>query len=220
MGRIAIFGGSFDPVHWGHLRLAQAALNQLRLERVLWVIDRHPPHKQVCPYEHRRAMVECAIADRPAFILATTGVPSGGIDYAIDTFNTLRPTDPNGEWFWIIGSDAFATLPRWYHRETLVPACHWLVAPRPAAENSSSSKLNDEASPTSVTSVCDRAVQQLAAQNIPIRWQLLHVVPPVAISSSLIRQSCHQGRSIRHLVPEPVRTYIARHNLYSEAVNN
>jgi nicotinate-nucleotide adenylyltransferase len=217
MGRIAILGGSFDPVHRGHLRIARAALNQLSLERVLWVVDRHPPHKQVSPYKHRRAMLEYAIADCPAFILAATGVQSGATDYAIDTFCTLRQTEPNGEWFWIIGSDAFATLPRWYHRETLIPACHWLVAPRPVAKTTVSSEPDREPSPSLA---CDRAVQQLAAQNIPIRWQLLHVVPPVAISSSLIRQSCRQGRSIRHLVPEPVRTYIARHNLYSEDVKN
>lgn len=213
---MAILGGSFDPVHWGHLRMAQAALSQLSLERVLWVPDRYPPHKQVCPYEHRRAMVECAIANRPAFILPTIRAQGGAINYAIKTFSALRQTYPNGEWFWIIGSDAFATLPRWYRREALVPACHWIVAPRPVTEEKSGAEPNYQ-SPH--TLLCDRVVQQLAAQNIPIRWQLLHF-PPVAISSSLIRQCCHQGRSIRHLVPEPVQTYIALHNLYPKDMKN
>lgn len=221
MGRVAILGGTFDPVHWGHLVLAETALNQLNLEMVIWVPAYRPPHKREQRYEHRRLMVEIAISGNSGFVLEPRKTHCTEPDYAIRTFVDLQDTYPNRQWFWIIGLDAFQTLPRWYCRERLIPACDWLVAPRPlamrltatlASTNTNSSQITD----TQANWLCQQVARQLASQNISIRWQLLQM-PPLSISSSLIRQYCRQGRSIRYLVPDGVQAYITTHNLYLKA---
>lgn len=221
MGRVAILGGTFDPVHWGHLVLAETALSQLNLEMVIWVPAYHPPHKRGQCYEHRRLMVEIAIAGHSGFVLEPRKTRCTQPDYAIGTFADLQDTYPNRQWFWIIGLDAFQTLPRWYCRERLVPACNWLVAPRPLTMTSTATLTSTNTNPSQVSDtqanwLCEQVARQLASQNISIRWQLLQM-PPLGISSSLIRQYCRQGRSIRYLVPEGVRAYITTHNLYLKA---
>ncbi|HEY9637803.1 MAG TPA: nicotinate (nicotinamide) nucleotide adenylyltransferase [Coleofasciculaceae cyanobacterium] len=221
MGQVAILGGTFDPVHWGHFWLAQTALSQLNLDKVIWVPARRPPHKRGSAYEHRRLMVERAIADNPAFAVAPIETAHTEPDYAIRTLAYLQDVYPNHQWYWIVGLDTFGTLPLWYRREELIPACDWLVAPRrvPMSETdiftTSDSGRKERDTPESV--LCRRVAHQLAAQNIPIRWQLLQM-PLIGISSSLIRQYCRQHRSIRYLVPEAVRAYIMTHNLYIESI--
>lgn len=218
MERIAILGGTFDPVHWGHLRIAEAALSQLELERVIWVPVHRPPHKSGQRYEHRRLMVEIAIAQNPAFVLDPRKANQTEPDYAIDTLTDLQDAYPNYQWFWIVGLDAFQTLPRWYSRERLIPVCDWLVAPRllpmtsAKAVASTRIELSQKIAPQA-SWLCQQVAEQLSSQDIPIRWQILQM-PPVSISSSLIRQSCGQGHSIREWVPEGVRAYITTHNLY------
>lgn len=216
MGKVAILGGTFDPVHLGHLLLAETAVSQMNLNQVIWVPAYHPPHKQGLAYQHRRFMLERAIADNPAFLLYEVETARTGPDYAITTLSNLQETYPNCQWYWIIGLDAFQTLPRWYLREKLIPACDWLVAPRPGDVTASAPLFNT--SDNSSLELCQQVAQKLAEQNIAVRWQLLQM-PEVGISSTLIRQYCRQGRSIRYLVPEPVRTYINSHNLYLEAIN-
>jgi nicotinate-nucleotide adenylyltransferase len=218
MGHLAILGGTFDPVHVGHLVLAQTALSQLGLNKVIWVPARRPPHKQGLAYEHRRSMVEMAIAGNSAFAISPLDMEQTEPDYAIATLAYLQEAYPNQQWHWIIGLDSFQTLPLWYCRERLIPACKWLVAPRSAVVNdtmafSHQSDSIETQQPTSDNWLCQQVVGQLASQDIPVRWDLLQM-PPIGISSSLIRQYCRQGRSIRYLVPEDVRTYITTHNLY------
>lgn len=209
MEKVAIFGGTFDPIHLGHLIVAQTALSQLNLDLVIWVPTGHPPHKNGLAYVHRRAMVQLAIANHPAFIYSPLEISSTAKDYAVQTLAALQAIYPQSQWSWIIGKDAFLTLPRWYGREKLIPACNWLIAPRP---HSPSANLKSPDIP--------EVIQQLASSNLNIRWQLLQM-PLLGISSSLIRQNCHNGHSIRYLVPEVVETYITTHNLYkSQPIGN
>jgi nicotinate-nucleotide adenylyltransferase len=206
MQKVAIFGGTFDPIHWGHLLIAETALDVLRLDRVIWVIDRAPPHKKLSAqlnFQYRWEMVQLAIANHPAFILSSLPNNFPGYSYAIETFTNLQAVYPQTHWYWIVGQDAFATLPRWYRRQELIPQCNWLVAPRKEGSN------------TELELLGKTVAEQLTTQSITIRWQILPV-PPVAISSSLIRQYCCEYRSIRYLVPEAVRTYIFNHQLYQE----
>lgn len=199
MQQIAIFGGTFDPVHWGHLLIAQTALSQVNLEKVIWIPTRKTRHKQATLFEHRWEMVRQAIALHPAFMLLPVEGDRRGSFYAINILIELQALYPNTHWYWILGLDTFQTLPRWYQRRELAAECDWLVAPRATVESNFT---------------CEQVVQQLAAQEISIRWQLLQM-PLVGVSASLIRQYCHDGRSIRCLVPEVVREYIANNNLYS-----
>ena len=225
MEQVAILGGTFDPVHIGHLIVAQTALSQLGLDRVIWVPARHPPHKQSLAYEHRRSMVEKAIAGNSAFALSPLEIEPAKPDYALATLAYLQTVYPNQQWHWIIGLDSFQTLPLWYCRERLIPSCQWLVAPRfvPVADTTTFSVSDRSDSRYSQQSIspdiwlCQKVVSQLTAQNILIRWQLLQM-PTIGISSSLIRQYCRQNRSIRYLVPDDVRAYITAHHLYTDGI--
>ena len=226
MRKIAIFGGTFDPVHWGHLLIAETALSQVSVEQVIWIPNRCPPHKQAAEFEHRLEMVQRAISDRPAFAslpgddsraMATPDQTKRSANrfepsYAIQTLIDLQAVYPNTHWFWIVGVDAFQTLPRWYRRQELATECDWLVAPRLV---SVTSLVNDPSGIIAQTKlICEQVELKLSEECINIRWQILHM-PRIGVSSSLIRQYCRDRSSIRYLVPESVRIYIATHNLYS-----
>jgi len=205
MQQIAIFGGTFDPVHWGHLLIAQTALHQVSVEQIIWVPSLNPPHKQAAAFEHRLAMLQLATEDNPGFTVSLVEVNSPGTSYAINTLIDLSAAHPNTHWYLIVGLDTFQTLPRWYRRHELTQMCDWLIAPRLlGGENIAQSEL-----------ICKQVEQQLTNQSISIHWQLLHI-PLIGVSSSLIRQLIRQRQSIRYLVAEPVRLYIAAHNLYSK----
>jgi len=204
MQKVAIFGGSFDPIHWGHLLLAETAVTQLTLDRLIWVPDRCPPHKlstKRLNFQHRWEMLKLAISDNPVFELSPPDSNPSGYSYGIETLNKLQVLYSHSQWYWLLGQDAFATLPKWYRRQELIPALSWLVAPRPDSNS------------THLESLCQQVVQELSNQSISIRWQVL-LMPSVPISSSLIRKYCLEQRSIRYLVPEAVRNYILSQQLY------
>ena len=226
MRKLAIFGGTFDPVHWGHLLIAETALSQVSVEQVIWIPNRCPPHKQAAVFEHRLEMVQRAISDRPAFAslpgedsraMATPDQTKRSANrfepsYAIQTLIDLQAVYPNTHWFWIVGVDAFQTLPRWYRRQELATECDWLVAPRLV---SVTSLVDDPGGIIAKTTlICEQVELKLSDEYINIRWQILQM-PWIGVSSSLIRQYCRDRSSIRYLVPESVRIYIATHNLYS-----
>lgn len=195
MHKIGVFGGTFDPVHWGHLLVAATAFRCLCLDEVIWLPTCAPPYKQAAgQFTERLEMVRLAIANRPGFStlpianLATTDA----IDAAIALPNLYTAT----HWYWILGIDAFMTLPRWRKRHELVSIYEWVVVPR--TEN------------FQLPHLC----QQVAQQFNDLRWQILPM-SIVQISSSLIRQYNRDRYSIRYLVPESVLNYIERHNLYS-----
>ena len=205
--KIAIFGGTFDPIHWGHLLIAETAVDQFQLDRVLWVPTFRPSYKAhpLLAFEQRLEMVRRAIAHHPAFtvsaieVAALDGQPAGA-SYAIDTFNALQSLEPNALWYWIVGHDAFQSLPKWRGSQSLITQCIWLVAPR--AEDEGGKGWEEP-------SAISHRLMDLPA----LRWHLLDM-PSIGISSSLIRQRCQDGRSIRDWVPETVHSYIAEQNLY------
>ncbi len=205
MQQIAIFGGTFDPIHWGHLLIAETALHQVPVEQIIWVPSLNPPHKRAAAFEHRLEMLKLATKDNPAFTISLVEVNRPGTSYAINTLIDLSAAYPHTHWYWIVGLDTFQTLPRWYCGHELAQMCDWLIAPRLlGGETIAQSEL-----------ICKQVEQQLINQSISIRWQLLHI-PLVGVSSSLIRQLIRDRQSIRYLVAEPVRLYIAAHNLYSK----
>jgi nicotinate-nucleotide adenylyltransferase len=198
MQKIAIFGGTFNPVHWGHLRIAEVAMIQKSLDQILWVTV-HPRYKAatILEFRHRQAMVERAIAPYPNFVLCTPEEHQS--NYAIDTLFSLQTRYPNSQWYSIVGLDAFRSLPRWYRSQELAAQCHWLVAPR------SNSNIKNN----SVEKTVDCFVQEGGK----VQWEYLKM-PYIEISSSLVRQYCHHSYSIHSLVPEAVRAYILEQGLY------
>ncbi|MEH1796338.1 MULTISPECIES: nicotinate (nicotinamide) nucleotide adenylyltransferase [unclassified Nostoc] len=204
MQQLAIFGGTFDPIHWGHLLVAETAMQELSLEKVIWVPSLSPPHKEAALFEHRVKMLQLAIKDNPAFTVSLVEANRSGTSYAINTLIDLSAFYPNTHWYWIVGLDTFQTLPRWYRGHELAQMCDWLIAPRLlGGETITQSKL-----------ICKQVEQQLREQSYTIYWQLLNI-PLVGVSSSLIRKLCRERQSIRYLVPEAVRSYITNNNFYS-----
>jgi nicotinate-nucleotide adenylyltransferase len=231
MLNVAIFGGTFDPVHWGHLLIAETALDQFHLDRVIWVPTFRPPHKALplVSFEHRLAMVSAAIADHPAFRVSAVDGQQQGTSYAIATLNALQTLEPNACWYWIIGNDAFQSLPKWRASQTLAAHCIWLVAPRlmqRAAEGKRAAGEareagNDQplemATPLNLLTPSQSGSKLTPSLLTPYRslnWHRLEM-PSLAVSSSLIRQRCRDERSIRYLVPESVRCYITEKLLYT-----
>lgn len=203
MQNIAIFGGTFNPVHLGHLLVAETALDQFGLDQIIWVPTYHPPHKRrlMPTFNQRLEMVRLAIADQPAFSLSSLEAETPHTSYAIATLKGLQALYPNTHWYWVLGTDAFQTLPKWRDSSTLAAQCTWLVAPR---QINGQGEAWEEA-------VCQQVAAQIGIPN----WHLLSM-PLLKISSSLIRQYCLECRSIRYLVPDVVRTYIKKLKLYAK----
>jgi nicotinate-nucleotide adenylyltransferase len=198
--KLGIFGGAFNPVHWGHLLVAEAALSQVGLDQVLWIPTYFPAHKkntELLEFKHRFNMVQAAIADHSHFTAPDLQSGKEKSSYAISTLLQLKMMYGSSEWYWIIGVDSFQTLPQWRSSPQVASQCTWLVAPRNSLD---------------ATQICHQVATQLA-DTLHLRWQLLSM-PQVEVSSSLIRFYCQNGRSLRYLVPDPVRDYIATHRFY------
>ncbi|MEG3940738.1 nicotinate (nicotinamide) nucleotide adenylyltransferase [Microcoleus sp. S36b_A3] len=235
MEKVAILGGTFDPVHCGHLSIAQTAVSQFGIDRVIWAIDRTPRHKShsvLASFDQRREMVALATAQRSDFgLLPVDTNPSG--TSAIDTLLYLQKIYPGDRWYWIIGSDALQTLPKWHRCSEIGGLCDWLVAPRPSQKNRDREKSGeigsfewgdslwdtaidgDDKMQDRTKAVCCKVAQQMALVNVEIRWEVLSM-RAIEISSSHIRRCCAENRDLSYLVPEAVRTYIATHNLYQQ----
>lgn len=202
MARQGILGGTFNPVHWGHLHMARAALTQAQLDRILWLPAGDPPHKPLAAgatTAQRVEMVKRAIQGHPEFVYCPLEVERAGRSYAIVTVEALQQHYPGDEWFWIIGADAFADLPQWYRVKDLVAQVTWLVAPRSET--------------TDWQGLWAGVQAQIGAEvrALPLR------MPTVGISSTEIRQACQRGESIRAYVPPAVASYIEEQRLYQES---
>lgn len=196
--RIGIFGGTFDPPHLGHLILAAEAHYRLELDRLLWVLTPHPPHKvgrQVTPLEDRLAMVEAAIAGDPAFELSRVDIDRPAPHYALDTLNLLREAHPGDALIYLLGGDSLRDLPTWHRPLALVRACDAIgVMRRP----------------------CDRVdLSGLEAMlpGLSAKVQFIDA-PRLEISSREIRRRIREGEPFRYYLPVRVYETIQARGLY------
>jgi nicotinate-nucleotide adenylyltransferase len=198
MSRLGILGGTFDPVHLGHLVLAEAAREQLRLDKVLFIPTGHSwrkPEREITPGEHRLEMVRLAIADNPAFEASSAEIDRPGPTYSDVTLEELHDAHPDAKLYFILGRDALLDLPNWRAPERIVELSTLAVAERAWSE----------ADPNG-----DAAV---AALRTPIERITM---PEIGVSATDLRERVCNGLSIRYLVPEAVRTYISDRGLYRE----
>lgn len=239
--RIALYGGSFNPIHLGHLIIARAVAEEMDLDRVIFLPSASPPHKDagdLAPAEHRAAMVRLAIDNEPIFAFSDYDLKRSGPTYTIETVkhflkhgDTEAPSDgpgrhdvtkpPGHDWKqhwgvgvrregvpicgdvdfflgWIMGADSLMELPTWHRPGELVDACQIITAARPGYE------------------VIDWNVlaKTFSVAQIERLRQGVVDTPRIDISSSDVRRRIREGRSIRFLVPEPVREYIDSERLY------
>jgi nicotinate-nucleotide adenylyltransferase len=194
--RTGVLGGTFDPLHLGHLILAEEARRMLGLDRVLFVPAGDPWRKRdrsVSPASHRVEMVRRAIADNAGFVLSLVEVQRSGPSYTADTLDELARQ--NGELWFIMGVDALLDLPNWNDPQRIIAAARLAVATRPGWERVSVADL-------------ERRIPGLVARLHPVD------MPMIQVSSSDLRQRVARDESIRYLVPPEVEAYIREQGLY------
>jgi nicotinate-nucleotide adenylyltransferase len=198
--RVGFFGGTFDPVHLGHLILAEQSREQAGLDEVWFVPAGQPPHKvgkPVTRYEQRVEMVELAIAGQPAFRVEQVERDRPGPHYTADTLTELRRDHPGVEFFLLIGADALADLPGWYDPVRVVASATLLVTPRLNYPLKEPDELRAALPP-----------------GTPLRVEYVRSLSFVDISGRDLRRRVAEGRSIRYLVPRAVECYVLEKKLY------
>lgn len=202
MARIGVFGGTFDPIHIGHLMCAEQARDVCALDRVLLVPVSVPAATKIDPVlaaEDRMRMCELAIAGNPSFEVSDVDIVRGGITYTADTLSDLRAAFPeDDELFFITGSDSALSLPTWYKPKTLARLASFIVIDRPGSQMTEAQRAE---------------LAEKGFTIIPI------LSPTIDISSTEIRRRIREGRSTRYLCPDSVRAYIAERGLYQKGVS-
>lgn len=187
MANLGIFGGTFDPVHRGHLAVARAALRRLKLAKLIFIPAGVPPHKQYKPraaFRDRFAMLKLATAGEPRF--AVSRLEARGVHYSIDTVRRMkRRLKPGDRLFFVLGADAFREISTWRRSKDLLHACEFAVASRPGS---------------SLKNVRDAVVHPLRVHN--------------RVSATQARAAARRGRPLAGLVPSPVAQYIRKNKLY------
>jgi len=198
--KVGLMGGTFDPIHLAHLVTAEAALEQYRLERVIFVPTGFPPHKKdqrVTQAEHRHSLVVLATASHPRFEVSRVEIDRPGPSYTADTLEEMRRRLPQGtEIYFITGADAIIDVGTWREPERLFELCRFIAAPRPGwSQETAQAGLR-------------RLEERFGCEILEIQSRTMD------ISSSEIRRRVAAGQSIRYLVPEVVEAYIQKHGLY------
>jgi nicotinate-nucleotide adenylyltransferase len=201
--RIGIYGGSFDPIHFGHLLLAECCREQRQLDEVRFLPAAVPPHKQreLAPAQNRIEMLELAIGGHPAFSVSRYETSRGGINYTADTLANFRAEEPASEFFFLLGADMFRDLPLWRQPERICELA-LPIAVRRAGEP-------------------PLDFQAMSAIVAPERIEAMRVnvveMPEIGLSASDIRSRVAAGLGIRYRTPRAVEKYIETHGLYGRA---
>lgn len=189
--KLGILGGTFNPIHQGHLLIADAAAEALELDRVIFIPSATPPHKRprvLADARHRLRMVKLAIHNNPRFGCSDIEVRRGGPSYSVETLRQLRHAMPRAEFYFLIGADSLRELHLWREAPALVRLCEFICVARPGER-----------------------MPQPRLRGLRVHKLLGH---PADISSSDIRNRLARGASVRYLVPDAVRRYIQKTGLY------
>ncbi|MCL2166590.1 MAG: nicotinate-nucleotide adenylyltransferase [Clostridiales bacterium] len=201
--RVGLMGGTFDPVHQGHLVTAEAVRNGFQLDKVIFVPSGQPPHKRekfITPKEKRLLMTELATVTNPYFGVSAVELNRAGYSYSADTVSYFRQLmDVDSELFFITGADAILEILTWKKLDDLFAGCTLVAATRPGFQ------------PKVMAEWLEGHLKQEFLEKV-----ITIEVPAMAISSTDIRDRVAMGRSIKYLVPEPVEQYIYKQGLYAE----
>lgn len=194
-----ILGGTFDPIHNGHLLAAECSRHEFGLDKVIFIPSARPPHKEldgVLTADHRLRMVEQAIKGNAGFALSTLEMERSGPSFTVDTIEYFRYGFPGVDLYFIMGMDSLLLMDTWRDYRKLATLCHFIIVTRPGYR-------------------LDRSNPRLATLPGQL-WDHAHLleIPGMDISSTDIRCRIATGRPVRYLVPEPVEAYIRQHGLY------
>jgi len=213
--KLGLFGGTFDPIHLGHLRCAEEVCEIFHLDRIIFIPSARQPLKteqDITPYVHRARMVQLAIEDNPKFSVSDLEQQRGGTSYSIDTVKYfLANSHETLELNFIVGQDAFQDIHKWKDWKELLKRCHFIVMTRPGydAEDLSAVLTKDISKDYHYDHVSDGFI---GPEETSIYFRRLTFLE---ISSTNIRTRLAKGQSVRYLVPETVHEYISTKKLYS-----
>lgn len=211
---IALFGGTFDPIHRGHLAVAEAAERRFHLDAVYFIPSARPPHKgrrELAAFAHRYAMVSLACAGHARFFSSLAEAPVDGgapVFYSIDTVRRFRREFPGDHLYFILGADSFLEIATWHSYEALLSSCDFIIASRPG--------FRLDALRLVIAPEMLARTPSSNPQTIALRKTAVHLLVAVAshISSTEVRRRRERGQSIRALVPPGVEDYILKQALY------
>jgi len=199
--RIGVFGGSFDPIHQGHLILAENCRQQANLDQVLFIPCAMSPHKLDGAHgtdRQRLEMLDLAIGGHRDFVRSDTEIKRGGVSYTVDTLRELDETQPDNEWFFLMGADSLESFSSWREPEEILKLAKPIVVGRPGSGAVDLSVLEKHSSADYVESLRELTVES----------------PLIDISSSNIRQRVADDSTIRFLVPRSIEQYIVTQKMY------
>jgi nicotinate-nucleotide adenylyltransferase len=218
---VALFGGTFDPIHAGHIAVAQAAQRRFHLDAVYFVVSSRPPHKTkaaLTPFAHRFAMAALACADHSGFLPSLAEAPVNGatphVFYTVDTVRKFHREHPGDHIYFIVGADQFLGIPTWKNYETLLDSCDFIVASRPGFRLDA---LRLVIPPEKLGRAIGQGASHTQDSNrIVLHRSAIHLMNTVAshVSSTEVRERLEQGKSIHGLVPARVEEYILGQALY------
>jgi nicotinate-nucleotide adenylyltransferase len=210
MRPIGLFGGTFDPLHYGHMRTALELLEALKLSEVRFMPTGSPPHREQpqAPAQVRLAMVRAAVADQSAFVVDDREIRRTGVSYSVDTLTELRSEYPQRSLCLLLGMDAFLGLPNWHRWRELLDLAHIIVAHRPGWRAPTMGPLGEVMVDRGTGSVRDLHEQRAGRVYV-------HAVTQLEISSTELRQLIGAGLDPQYLVPEEVRRIIRETRCYA-----
>lgn len=212
MNPIGVFGGTFDPIHYGHMRTAHELLHALRLTEVRFLPCGLPPHREpaVATGEQRLAMVRAATLGERRFVVDDRELHRDGPSYSVDTLLALRAEYPHRSLCLMVGMDAFLGLPKWYQWRQLLQLAHLVVAHRPGWVAPDTGPLGEL--------LADRGTEQVDDLHSARAGRIfIHAVTQLEISSSALREMIAQRQDPRYLMPDKVRDIIVETDCYSAA---
>ncbi len=210
MGPVGIFGGTFDPIHYGHLRTAFELMEALELAEVRFTPAANPPHRgqPQADADLRVAMVQAAVAEQPGFLVDDRELRREGPSYSVETLASLRAEFADHSLCLIIGMDAFLGLPKWYRWKEILNLAHIIVAHRPGWRVPDTGPLHDLV--RSQGTARSRDLHRAVAGRLYVR-----AVTQLEISSTDLRALIAAGHDPKFLMPDPVRALIARSHCYA-----
>ena len=214
MKKIGLFGGTFNPIHLGHLRSAEEIRESFELGQVIFIPASSPPHKDkgdILPASQRAPMVRLAIADNPRFAFSEVELRRPGKSYSVETITHFRQQfGPDTELYFILGLDAFLEINTWKEYAALFALCHFIVMTRPGFEK----KFTPEHLPIEMAKYFCYDSQRGRYAHHSGFFVFPKEITALDISSTQIRQNIREHHSVKYLLPEPVETFIYQNELY------
>lgn len=215
--RVGLFGGTFDPIHCGHIRAAEEVLKRFSLDKILFIPSFIPPHKErtgIAPAGDRLRMVELACREEPRFAASSIEVDAGEKSYSIITLEKVKRIYPGAWTFFVLGVDAFLEIETWREYKQVLEECLFIVISRPGYRLGQKDGLLGGPGVKKVHRVSKS--EKISDDLLRSRRIFLLSIPALDISSTEVRRRIERGETIKGLVPDAVGDYIHSHNLYRE----